>query len=90
MNEAVRDLLGCRGECGEPECVEGFASAAADEPGDVLAGLPPDLVRVLRDPTIILPQDQAVWEAIASWANAPSNTASADLPAAADEPGERE
>lgn len=50
---------------------------------DPTEGLPPDLVDLLRDPRIIVPQDQAVFELIASWMNAPSNTASADLP---DEP----
>jgi hypothetical protein len=37
-------------------------------------------IRVLRDQSIIVPQDQAVWELLAKWCNAPSNTASADLP----------
>jgi len=39
--------------------------------------LPLDLERVLRDPSIIVPQDQAVFEAVARWKNAPSDTASA-------------
>lgn len=52
---------------------------AASEPDDVLAGLPEDLARVLRDQSIIVPQDAKVWELLASWQNAPSNTASADL-----------
>lgn len=43
-------------------------------------GLPPDLARVLRDQSVIVPQDAAVFEQIAKWANAPSNTASASLP----------
>lgn len=46
---------------------------------DVTAGLPDDLVRVLRDPSVIVPQDAAVFELIASWRNAPSNTASVEL-----------
>jgi len=41
-------------------------------------GLPKDLLAVLRDQSIIVPQDAAVFELIARWANAPSNTASAD------------
>ncbi len=44
---------------------------------DVLAGLPPDLVRVLRDPSIVIPQDQAVFELIANMTYAPAATASA-------------
>lgn len=40
-------------------------------------GLPDDLARVLRDHSIIVPQDQSVFELIASWRDAPSNTASA-------------
>lgn len=52
---------------------------AADRPAanDVLAGLPDDLVRVLRDQSIIVPQDAAVFDLVAKWANAPSDTASA-------------
>ena len=46
---------------------------------DPLEGLSPDLARVLRDPSIIVPQDAVVFDLIAKWANAPSNTASADL-----------
>jgi hypothetical protein len=44
---------------------------------DPTKGLPPDLARALRNPAIIVPQDQVVWETLAKWANAPSNTASA-------------
>jgi hypothetical protein len=39
--------------------------------------LPPDLLAVLRDQSIIVSQDQAVFELIASWMNAPCDTASA-------------
>lgn len=39
--------------------------------------LPPDLLRALRDQSVIVPQDQAVWELIAKWQNAPCDTASA-------------
>ena len=50
--------------------------SGAKEP-DVLAGLPDDLARLLRDPSIIVPQDQAVFELVAKWMDAPSDTASA-------------
>lgn len=40
--------------------------------------LPSDLWRVLRDQSIIVPRDAAVFEAVARWTNAPANTASAD------------
>lgn len=40
-------------------------------------GLPPDLARILRDPSIIVPQDQAVFELVAKWMDAPCDTASA-------------
>lgn len=39
-------------------------------------GLPKDLARVLRDPGIVVAQDGAVFDLIANWANAPSDTAS--------------
>lgn len=45
---------------------------------DDIEGLPPDLARVVRDPSVIVPQDQSVFNLIAEWQNAPSNTASAD------------
>jgi hypothetical protein len=49
-------------------------------------GLPPDLVRVLRDPTITIARDHEIrladgrtlFEHLEEWRNAPSNTASAD------------
>lgn len=41
--------------------------------------IPPDLLRVLRDPSVIVSQDGAAFELIASWRNAPCNTASAGL-----------
>jgi hypothetical protein len=50
-------------------------------------GLPDDLARVLRDQSVIVPQDAAVWELLAmlaKWQNAPSDTASADLPEESD------
>ena len=42
-----------------------------------LDGLPDDLARILRDPSIIVPQDAAVFELVAKWMDAPSDTASA-------------
>ncbi|MDQ3934432.1 MAG: hypothetical protein M3340_07340 [Actinomycetota bacterium] len=46
---------------------------------DVTRGLPTDLASVLRDQSVIVRQDAAVFELIAAWAKAPSATASADL-----------
>lgn len=34
--------------------------------------LPPDLLRVLRDQSIVVPQDGALWAKIAEWQNASS------------------
>jgi hypothetical protein len=48
-----------------------------EDQDDPLAGLPPDLVRVLRDPSIVIPQDQGVFELIAKMTHAPTATASA-------------
>lgn len=48
----------------------------ADDP---TKGLPADLARVLRDQSLIVPQDASVFELIAAWQNAPSNTASAEI-----------
>jgi hypothetical protein len=39
--------------------------------------MPADLMRVLRDQSIVVPQDAAVFEMLARWRDAPSNTASA-------------
>lgn len=64
--------------CGLTCCSE--AGCCYGEGCNPTAGLPDDLARVLRDQSIIVPQDQAVWELLAKWRNAPSNTASADLP----------
>ena len=44
---------------------------------DVIAGLPDDLAKLLRDPSILVPQDAAVFKLIAEWMDAPSDTASA-------------
>jgi hypothetical protein len=49
-------------------------------------GLPADLARVLRDPTVVVPRDHEVrladgrtlHEHLEEWRNAPSNTASAE------------
>lgn len=53
---------------------------AEPEDRDPTEGLPPDLARVLRDQSIVVSQDGAIFELIHKWQNAPSNTASADLP----------
>lgn len=60
----------------------------AREP-DPTEGLPLELVRVLRDPTITISRDHEIrladgrtlFEHIEEWRNAPSDTASASLPA---------
>lgn len=49
------------------------------EGSDVCAGLPADLAAVLRDQSVVVSQDGAVFALIAAWQNAPSNTASAAL-----------
>jgi hypothetical protein len=49
---------------------------AANEP-DPLAGLPPDLVRVLRNPNIRVPADRTLDLVRYVYDNVPSNTASA-------------
>ena len=51
---------------------------------DTLEGLPKDLARVLRDPTITIPRDheikladgRSLFDHLQEWRNAPSNTAS--------------
>lgn len=48
---------------------------------DVTRGLPADLASVLRDQSVIVPQDAAVFELIAAWAKAPTPTASAEVAA---------
>ena len=51
---------------------------------DVTRGLPTDLASVLRDQSVIIPQDAAVFELIAAWAKAPAATASAEVRVSAD------
>lgn len=46
---------------------------------DSTLSLPTDLASVLRDQSVIVPQDAAVFELIAAWAKAPTATASAAL-----------
>ena len=41
--------------------------------------MPPDLVAILRDQSVIVPQDAAVFEVIGRWAKAKAPTASANL-----------
>lgn len=50
----------------------------------VTRGLPADLASVLRDQSVIVPQDAAVFELIAAWAKAPTPTASAEVTVAPD------
>ena len=45
----------------------------------VTRGMQADLVSVLRDQGVIVPQDAAVFDLIAGWAKAPTPTASADI-----------
>ncbi len=47
----------------------------------ITRGLPDDLASVLRDQSVIVPQDAAVFELIAAWAKAPTPTASAEVTA---------
>jgi hypothetical protein len=42
------------------------------------AGLPADLLAVLKNQGIVVERDSDVWNLIAEWRNAPSNTGSAD------------
>ena len=46
---------------------------------ELIHELPADLRSVLRDPSVIVPQDAAVFELIALWAKAPTTTASASI-----------
>lgn len=46
---------------------------------DLTSNMPADLVSVLRDQSVIVPQDAAVFELIATWAKAPTPTASANI-----------
>ena len=46
---------------------------------DVTQGFPADLAAVLRDQSVIVPQDAAVFALVAAWANAPTATASTQI-----------
>jgi len=59
------------------EALRSRAASRDTEPDDPTEGLPPDLARVLRDQSIIVPQDAGLWEMLARWRDAPSDTASA-------------
>lgn len=52
---------------------------AEDAHAEVSRGLPADLASVLRDQSIVVPQDAAVFDMVAAWAKAPSATASAEI-----------
>lgn len=56
------------------------AEDLAVELKDPTAGLPADLVSALRDPNVVVPQDAALFDLLAKWKNAPSDTASAETP----------
>lgn len=65
------------------------------EPQNLTEGMPPELVRALRDPTIRLPQDdykladgRPLWDHLQEWRNAPSGTASGGPVSAAVPPAE--
>jgi hypothetical protein len=45
----------------------------------VTSGLPMSLVSVLRDQSVIVRQDAAVFELIAAWSQAPTNTATTEI-----------
>ena len=51
---------------------------------DSTRGLPADLASVLRDQSVVVPQDAAVFELIAAWAKAPTGTVSAEVTAEPD------
>ena len=51
---------------------------------DVTRGLPADLASVLRDHSVLVPQDAAVFELVAAWAKAPTRTAGAEITATPD------
>ncbi len=51
---------------------------------DVFTKLPADLVSLLRDQSILVPQDAAVFELIAAWTRAPTTTATAEIAASLD------
>lgn len=50
----------------------------------VSPGVPADLESVLRDQSVVISQDAAVFELIAAWAKSPTTTASAELTAGPD------
>jgi hypothetical protein len=56
---------------------DGCAGVAMSE--DITRGLPADLASVLRDQSVVVSQDAAVFELIAAWTKAPAMTASADI-----------
>ena len=46
---------------------------------EITRGLPDDLVAALRDPSIAVPQDAAVFNLVNTWLAAPSTTVSAEI-----------
>ena len=102
LKDALLNAQGCRTCDMCPDCghlAHGPAEAIGHYEGCALAdalsgtpnaptdGLSPDLVRVLRDPTITIARDHEIrladgrtlFEHLETWRNAPSNTASAAL-----------
>lgn len=81
---ATRDLLAevDRLRAALQEAEERVAELGAER--DV-AGLPPDLLRVLSDQSVIVSQDGGVFDLIGQWANAPSDTAASSSPPASPE-----
>ena len=71
----VARYVPCGCDCGHGEVKAALTPPSEDR--DPLEGLPPDLVRVLRDPSIRIPMDRNVDLALYVYDNVPSNTASA-------------
>lgn len=90
-NERLRELLRrCYRVVGPDDLATDIEAAlagseAAPPECDPTAGLPDDLVRILRDQSLTVPQHAAVFEVIAKWANAPTDT-----PSASPDPAEHE
>lgn len=46
---------------------------------EITLGLPADLAEILRDQSVVVPQDAGVFAMIAAWTHAPATTASAEI-----------
>lgn len=51
---------------------------------DPTRGLPTELASLLRDQSVLVSKDAAVFELIAAWAKAPTHTLSAEVPLSED------